>query len=778
MAKNKSYHWQILKRSVLAGWLALLGCAATAGELQPFWMSAPPGSTNALDTHTALRGTFELKEAGAVEVRVLGSSWFNLWVDGDYLADGPARFPRSHPQSDTLRIKLSAGKHVLAAQVHYEGVDTRIMPQVPPFFACDASQGGQPVEITWRIQLLLGYRSTTRRRSPILGWMEWCDTRAISAQWRAKEFDDSKWLPVIPVDVGIGAITPLTTASVASRPLPVKPIANGLLARYYGPDTDDPPVAFFLADQECRRVKVQGEWRRYDLGKERIARPRFVLDLPAGAVVEFGSSEELLHGRVSPWAAFSGSPTCFVDHFIARGGEQEFFPMHALGARYFEIHVYAPAGKIRFVREEFVERAYYGVPVGEFHCGDARLEKIWRTGLETSRSSSEDAMVDSRRERGQWTGDLFVAQRILATAYSDLRLARRGIVQAAECAQTNGLVAALCPGTPDYISGYAALWPGAVLHYWELTGDRSLLEEMFPSAAKNFDALASRLGPDGVTNGLAWNFVDWGYIPNDGDVEVVFNLQFLEAARNMERWGQALGRDTTRYREVEEQQTAAMRRYFDRELAAGGLVWERIGYQRTVFGLRLGIITGTNVPPAISAIKKYIQNCFPGNPAAEQLADPWVEGKMFTPYFANFALGELAERGEMDFVLEQYRQCWGWVLDQGLTTWPEVFDLRWSHCHQWSGSPTWVLSRYVLGLHPRFDLGTNHFDCRVVPGKLKHASGKIPLPSGSVVAVSWVRHANGLLAFTVDAPEKIWLHLNPATPPVEIQGRRTMELAP
>jgi len=200
MAKNKSYHWQILKRSVLAGWLALLGCAATAGELQPFWMSAPPGSTNALDTHTALRGTFELKEAGAVEVRVLGSSWFNLWVDGDYLADGPARFPRSHPQSDTLRIKLSAGKHVLAAQVHYEGVDTRIMPQVPPFFACDASQGGQPVEITWRIQLLLGYRSTTRRRSPILGWMEWCDTRAISAQWRAKEFDYSKWLPVIPVE--------------------------------------------------------------------------------------------------------------------------------------------------------------------------------------------------------------------------------------------------------------------------------------------------------------------------------------------------------------------------------------------------------------------------------------------------------------------------------------------------------------------------------------------------------------------------------------------------
>lgn len=92
-----------------------------AGELQPFWLSAPPTSTSAPDTHTALRGTFELKAAGEVELRVLGATWFSLWVDGEYLADGPARFPRSHPEYDTLRLKLAAGKHVLAAQVHYEG---------------------------------------------------------------------------------------------------------------------------------------------------------------------------------------------------------------------------------------------------------------------------------------------------------------------------------------------------------------------------------------------------------------------------------------------------------------------------------------------------------------------------------------------------------------------------------------------------------------------------------------------------------------------------------
>ena len=49
----------------------------------------------------------------------------------------------------------------------------------------------------------------------------------------------------------------------------------------------------------------------------------------------------------------------------------------------------------------------------------------------------------------------------------------------------------------------------------------------------------------------------------------------------------------------------------------------------------------------------------------------------------------LFESGEADFVLDQYRACWGWALGEGRTTWVEVFDTRWTHCHQWAGAPTW-----------------------------------------------------------------------------------------
>lgn len=763
-------------------WVLTVGAAAEPA-LPTFWMHPPHPQPEPQDSYTAFRGEFDLAQGGEVEVRLLGATWYNAWINGAYFADGPPRFPAEHPEYETRRLTLPPGRQVLAVLVHYAGVETRIMKSLPPFLSCEVRAGGGMVPVTWRSLPLAGVRSTTRRRSPLLGWMEWFDTRAMPAHWQQPGFEPSGWRSVAPCAPPIGPMKPATIAPVPTRLLTARPIGSGRLARYFAPDTDDPPVAFFLADLECRQVPPQGVWRRYDLGKVRIARPRFLLDLPPGAVVEFGSSEELRLGRVAPWSALSGAPTCFVDHYVARGGPQEFFPMQAQGARFFEVHVYAPADQVRFLKEEFLERSYFDNPVGDFQCGDALLERIWRTGIETTRSSSEDAVVDSRRERGQWSGDLFVGLRILGTSFADLRPARRGIVQSALCAQPSGLVAALYPGQPDYIPGYAALWVGAVLDYWELTGDRGLLEELFPYAERNLAAMLAHVGPQGMTNavgldhGLGWNFVDWGYVPNPGPCEIVGNLQLLEALRAMVRWCGELRHDARPYAQAERHLTAAMRSYFQAELARGGDAWQRIGYQRAVFGLRTGVISEPAAPQAIQMIKAYIRNCFPANPRATRLSDPYIQGQFFTPYFAHFALSELARRGEMDFVLQQYRDCWGWVLKQGLTTWPEVFDTRWSHCHQWSGSPTWVMSRHVLGLHPRFDLGTNHFLLRVSPGSLKRAAGTVACRDGGVVQVQWRRTTRGRLAYEVRSSRPIWLHLDGAPSPLEVSGHQTLNLS-
>jgi len=114
------------------------------------------------------------------------------------------------------------------------------------------------------------------------------------------------------------------------------------------------------------------------------------------------------------------------------------------------------------------------------------------------------------------------------------------------------------------------------------------------------------------------------------------------------------------------------------------------------------------------------------------------------------------------------RAGWGWALEEGLTTWPEVFDKGWSHCHQWSGCPTWILSRYVLGLHPRFDLGENHYFLRLETGGLDSAEGVVPVPySDDSVSVSWRRTGEGI-RYCVKTSAPIWLHFPGEDLPVQV----------
>jgi len=350
---------------------------------------------------------------------------------------------------------------------------------------------------------------------------------------------------------------------------------------------------------------------------------------------------------------------------------------------------------------------------------------------------------------------------IAASAFSDLRLCRRGLVQCAQAARADGLVSGLCPGGGAYLSTYAAQWVTACVHYYELTGERPLLETMFPYAERNIAAFEAQRTPDGVRDSLGWGFVDWGYVRNDGPCDMGVNLHYLASLRDMARWCRLLNKTERApyYQERADSLADIIGRYFDRELARGSDAWSSIGYHRAVLGLRLGFFQGAREQACIAAIKSHMLHCFPNDASAPRLSDPGVsDSRLITPYFGHFAMSALLERGETDFVLGQYRKCWGWALEDDRTTWLEVFDTRWSHCHQWAGCPTWQLSRFLLGLQPRNDLGARHFVLSLSPGALRQAQGKVPLAEGGAVEVSWSRIGKGI-RYRLTTPKPIHVHL-------------------
>ena len=597
--------------------------------------------------------------------------------------------------------------------------------------------------------------------NPQLGWIEWCDTRALPRGWRQPGFDDGGWPSVAPTGESVPADACVEIGPLHRVLQPLRPMAAGVFAEVFGYERDDPPARFFLRQLDPGATPPQGVWRRYDLGRVRLGAPRFVLTAPAGAAVEFGYAESLIGGRVPPYIPLSAGPSCHLDHYVARGGRQTFGPLTPRGARFLEVHVHGPAAEIAFEEETFAERAYHGEPEGAFRCGDETLERIWLTGVETLRACAEDAVIDNpTRERGQWTGDtLTVGLHVAAAAYADLRLIRRCLIQSAALADGRGLVAGLSPGQPAWALTYAAQWVGACVDYLRLSGDRALLERLRPAAERNLAALATHAGRRGLEAAGGWVFIDWGCPPAAaGEFDAPLNLRYLEALRAMGAWCALLGdRDAGAAYEARAGRAAALLgEYFEETLAAGG--WEAAGYHASALGLSNGFFTGARRREGVDFLKRHILRCYPNDPAAPRLSDPGVSTtRLITPYFFHFVFPLLIAEGETDFVLAQYRALWGGQLDQGLTTWLEVFDGRWSHCHHWSGCPTWQLSRFVLGLTPRFDLSADLYTLTLRPGSLRAASGALPLAGGAgQVEVSWRREGDEIL-YRVAAPRPVRL---------------------
>ncbi len=705
------------------------------------------------DTYAAFRGVFYLDSETEVEIRAIGASWFVLWLDGESLMEGPARFERRHPEWGSTVKTLPPGEHILASQVHWIGATTRLLDTLPPFLNVHPLAAGREIPVSWKAIRLDGYRKSVRRINPQLGWVEWCDTAKNPEGWREPGFNDRDWPTPAAVDPGIGPLLPPSIAPVRSFEHTPGPLSRGELAQVFGYELDDPAARFFLRELNPRQLPAEGVWRRYDLGRVRLMRPEFVLDLPEGAVVEFAYSESLAHERVSPYINLSAGPSCNLDHYVARGGVQEFAPLTPRGGRYVEIHVLAPPGRVRFLREAFFERCYFGAPEGRFSCRDDRLNRIWTTGIETHRACAEDALTDNpTRERGQWTGDAVMAgMDIAAAGYSDLRLCRRSLMQSALCAREDGLIAGLCPGGPAWLSTYALLWPRACLHYHELTGERELLEQLFPYALKNMEAFAPSITDAGLVDELehppAWIFIDWGFVRNEGKINIAYNLYFLIALRAMVSWCRKLDRPR------DERHFAALEAHVQKILDSSihdtngenaASPWPVLGYHACALALYLGLPDEREKAGCLDYLKSHLLDCFPNNPDAPRNARPGLnESRLITPAFSHFAFTALIENGEMAFVLDQFRHCWGWMLDAGYTTWLEVFDPRWTHCHQWSGCPTWMLSRYGLGLHPRFDRKAHGFELKLRPGDLDSAQGAVPLPDGGLARIEWTRTGNG-----------------------------------
>lgn len=718
------------------------------------YMWNPAASRNE-NVYVMFQSQVKLDQAGAVTFNMFGSNNYRGYMDGTEFIQGPARFEADHPEYDVSELKLEPGVHILTVIVHYYGVSTRMLsPETPAFLQCEAlDASGNVISLQWKCKELEAYTHLKRRLNEQLGWMEYCDTRLLPDISIVQ--DGADWLEPNEVIVELGEYLPKSIRDCYNIPQAGKLMETGNYVNRFGYENDDLPVRFMLRNLKPG-LPSEGVWLRFDLELIGLYCPTITLEAPSGTIVEAGYSEWLTDERVAPFITLSASNSCSMDRWITKEGKQTLQTFSQRGFRFLELHIADPNVNMDSIRVEGIQRTYFDTPKGSFESSDPLLNDIWMMGMHTLRACSEDALTDTpTRERGQWLGDaVAVGMETLSVSFGDLTLIRRGLLQAAYCRSPEGLVCGLYPGQNGFLSSFSLLWVSGCMRYYWKTGERELLLECYDTAVKTMDIFNRDMSPRGITKFEGWDFVDWGHSVNVGEINVALNLMMLGAMRDLVLWELEIGEHASaEARTLQADKLQAI--IYETYMNSAGIMAHSVtveasnqleseqehGYQATVLALWQGLLKGEQKKNAISHIKGHILNCFPNDVTAPRLSHPSANNKrLITPYFSHFALHALLESGEVDFVLDQYRICWGWMKEQGVTTLLEVFDPRWSHCHAWAGSPTWQLSLHVLGIMPDRTGNALAFNWNPKPGNLEFAKGELPLNGGKTnLLIQWVK---------------------------------------
>jgi hypothetical protein len=111
---------------------------------------------------------------------MVGASWYQTWIDGKWLLEGPFRYPLEAPEFQTEEIDLPAGDHLLAVHARHDGVTTRMLKTTPPYLWCRLLDKERDVPIAWKgLPLTLQSRNVSwmaapppHRINPQLGWSD------------------------------------------------------------------------------------------------------------------------------------------------------------------------------------------------------------------------------------------------------------------------------------------------------------------------------------------------------------------------------------------------------------------------------------------------------------------------------------------------------------------------------------------------------------------------------------------------------------------------------
>jgi alpha-L-rhamnosidase len=500
----------------------------------------------------------EFGPAPEAKFRLATGGFYQFWLNGTWIGNGPARAPHGRLTVDDWDLPPLhlREQNVLCVQIFWEGIFTFDHVRGEPGLWYALTRGGADMPADFLVSAKTG-RIARTKSSLQRGWIEEIDGRQRASGWPTGPWRSSDWQkPVLrakgrPVALEARDIKPFvrkplraeSVSFVGSGDLAKRTKHRGMYFAANNPDYADSPDAPATVMQEEALEPAQAadvnvaalaesgmgmailgpDARGLDrtvqlnFGKLVTGTLSLTVEAPAGTVIDFGWSEGRWNDAdMGLWARTAqpggSAPSEELNdarqgmrYICAGGGVETFHALYLVSLHNLRIAFRSPEVKasLRVHDCTLISRGYPIAREGTFTCSDAGLNRIHETLLYTMSCSVDDVYMDCPgRERGGYPNDSYFASHGFLDVTGDFAFDRRFLRQffssQDEDPSHSGATAPVYPADSARWNG----WRGARVYritghhlFWVIQCERHL-------RLYGDDALAEKWKP-GLARGIA-----------------------------------------------------------------------------------------------------------------------------------------------------------------------------------------------------------------------------------------------------------------------------------
>ncbi|MHB0957032.1 MAG: alpha-L-rhamnosidase-related protein [Pirellulaceae bacterium] len=759
---------------------------------KPVW---PAGRETEMNLTTGFRALFASPASARVALKIAASTVYRVWLNGSFVAIGPARGPHGYYRVDELDLSrhVKAGENVLAVEVAGYNVNSYDVLDQPSFLQAEVVADGERVlAATGSADLGFDALICSERLQKV---QRYSFQRPFIEVYRLTPAIDA-WRTSITAIANRVALSEVPAKQFLPRRVllpqfeirfPEQLVAQGRLLRHNNVENPwkdrslvdiGPKFKGYPEDQleviPSLEIQTLGSHQQQALST--VYDPGSPLALAAGdyRILDLGTN---LTGLVGATLACTEKSRCwFVFDEILSEGDVDFKRLGCVNLVSYELEpgryevesiepytmrylkVICVDGQCAVSNVHLREYKHPNPQQAAFECSDPQLNELYRAGVETFRQNALDIFMDCpSRERAGWLCDSYftarVAQDLTGTTLVEQNFFENFLLPERFEHLPPGMLPMCYPADhPDgvFIPNWSLWFVVQLEEYLARSGDQQMVDSLQEKVLKLFEYFEALENSDGLLEKLqGWVFVEWsaanGFVQ---DVNYPSNMLYAGALAAAGRMYDlpALRDKADQLRKVIGQQSFDGHFFVDNAVRTEGKleVTKNRSEVCQYFAFQFGVASPETHPELWRILREQF------GPDRKQTKAFWDEVHVANSFIGNMLRFELLSRyGCQQQILDESTAYLLYMAERTGTLWEN--DGAYASCnHGFASHIVHTLYRDVLGV-AHLDMQEKTIRLKFADVRLQWCRGSLPTAAGPV-QLRWERQGDELV-YSIRTPE-------------------------